>query len=152
MTPAWPRLTSRGLDGRTPAVPVRFPHLTRHCQVHVSLCLLCGVWWRSLVNGTLWRRIYQLRRPNFLWCISRMGCSTGGGSTNCRKPNCLITRCWDICTMKTSKIIFECVIQYARSRVQRSEIPPGYLRWMISSVYGSQITKVYTSNCSLKAM
>ena len=53
LTPAWPRITRRGLDGRRPHIPMWCPVWTRHCQVVVILCTLCGVWWRSLVNGTL---------------------------------------------------------------------------------------------------
>ena len=40
LTPAWPSLTRRGLDGRWSTVPVSYPQLTRHCQLHVILSRL----------------------------------------------------------------------------------------------------------------
>jgi hypothetical protein len=82
-----------------------------------------------------------------------MGFSVGGGSINWRNPNCLMTLCWAISSTCISKMIFDFVIQYAPSLVQRIEIPLGYLDNMASWVYGSHITELpsNTSNCSFIA-
>jgi hypothetical protein len=59
--------------------------------------------------------------------------------------------CWAISSTQISKMIFDFVIQYAKSLEQTVDIPPGYLAFMASTVYGSQITasECNTSNCSL---